>query len=183
MIMFTGSTCTGRKVAARAAERRDPPCPLELGGKDPMIVCADADLDRAANAAATWGLCEQRPGLHVGRAHLRRAEGRMTSSFTSSSSGSKSCASAASPPRGGRRRRDDLPAAAGGRGAPCRGRSRQGRASAHRRPACGWPRPVLRAHGPRRCRSRDGLHARGDLRPDAARHEGPRCRRGGAASQ
>ena len=55
MIMFTGSTRTGRKVAARAAERLIP-VSLELGGKDPMIVCADADLDRAANAAATWGL-------------------------------------------------------------------------------------------------------------------------------
>jgi acyl-CoA reductase-like NAD-dependent aldehyde dehydrogenase len=55
MVMFTGSTRTGRKVAARAAERLIP-VSLELGGKDPMIVCADADLDRAANAAATWGL-------------------------------------------------------------------------------------------------------------------------------
>lgn len=55
MVMFTGSTATGRKVAARAAERLIP-VSLELGGKDPMIVCADADLDRAANAAATWGL-------------------------------------------------------------------------------------------------------------------------------
>ena len=55
MIMFTGSTRTGRKVAARAAERLIP-VSLEMGGKDPMIVCADADLDRAANAAATMGL-------------------------------------------------------------------------------------------------------------------------------
>jgi acyl-CoA reductase-like NAD-dependent aldehyde dehydrogenase len=54
MIMFTGSTRTGRKVAARAAERLIP-ASLEMGGKDPMIVCADADLDRAANAAATMG--------------------------------------------------------------------------------------------------------------------------------
>ena len=46
---------TGRKVAARAAERLIP-VSLEMGGKDPMIVCADADLDRAANAAATMGL-------------------------------------------------------------------------------------------------------------------------------
>jgi hypothetical protein len=55
MIMFTGSTPTGRHVAARAASRLIP-VSLELGGKDPMIVCADANLDRAANAAATFGL-------------------------------------------------------------------------------------------------------------------------------
>jgi acyl-CoA reductase-like NAD-dependent aldehyde dehydrogenase len=55
MIMFTGSTRTGRNVAARAAQRLIP-VSLELGGKDPMIVCADANLDRAANAAAAFGL-------------------------------------------------------------------------------------------------------------------------------
>lgn len=55
MVAFTGSTRTGRKVGTRAAERLIP-CSLELGGKDPMIVCADADLERAANAAATFGL-------------------------------------------------------------------------------------------------------------------------------
>ena len=55
MIMFTGSTRTGRDVARRAANRLIP-VSLELGGKDPMIVCADANLDRAANAAATFGL-------------------------------------------------------------------------------------------------------------------------------
>jgi acyl-CoA reductase-like NAD-dependent aldehyde dehydrogenase len=55
MIMFTGSTRTGREVAARGAERLIP-VSLELGGKDPMIVCADANLDRAATAAATFGL-------------------------------------------------------------------------------------------------------------------------------
>jgi acyl-CoA reductase-like NAD-dependent aldehyde dehydrogenase len=50
-VMFTGSTRTGRAVMKAAAERLIP-CWLELGGKDPMVVCADADLDRAANAAA-----------------------------------------------------------------------------------------------------------------------------------
>jgi acyl-CoA reductase-like NAD-dependent aldehyde dehydrogenase len=52
-IQFTGSDRTGRKVMARAAETLTP-VSLELGGKDPMIVLADADIDRAANAAA-WG--------------------------------------------------------------------------------------------------------------------------------
>ncbi|HVW43578.1 MAG TPA: aldehyde dehydrogenase family protein [Amycolatopsis sp.] len=53
MVMFTGSTRTGRKIAARAGERLIP-CSLELGGKDPMIVLADADIDRASSGAA-WG--------------------------------------------------------------------------------------------------------------------------------
>jgi betaine-aldehyde dehydrogenase len=52
-IQFTGSDRTGRKVMARAAETLTP-VSLELGGKDPMIVLDDADVDRAANAAA-WG--------------------------------------------------------------------------------------------------------------------------------
>jgi betaine-aldehyde dehydrogenase len=52
-LQFTGSDRTGRKVMGRAAESLTP-VSLELGGKDPMIVLADADLDRAANAAA-WG--------------------------------------------------------------------------------------------------------------------------------
>jgi acyl-CoA reductase-like NAD-dependent aldehyde dehydrogenase len=49
-ISFTGSVGTGKKVAAACAERLIP-CSLELGGKDAMIVCADADLERAANGA------------------------------------------------------------------------------------------------------------------------------------
>jgi acyl-CoA reductase-like NAD-dependent aldehyde dehydrogenase len=52
-IQFTGSTHTGKQIAQRAAERLIP-YSLELGGKDAMIVLADADLDRAANAAV-WG--------------------------------------------------------------------------------------------------------------------------------
>jgi len=53
MIQFTGSVGTGRRIGMRAAERMIP-CTLELGGKDAMIVLADADLDRAARAAV-WG--------------------------------------------------------------------------------------------------------------------------------
>jgi acyl-CoA reductase-like NAD-dependent aldehyde dehydrogenase len=55
MIMFTGSTRTGRKVAQAAAERLIP-CSLELGGNDPMIVLADADLERAANVATYYSM-------------------------------------------------------------------------------------------------------------------------------
>ncbi len=55
MIMFTGSTATGRKVA-EAAARRLIPCSLELGGKDPMIVLSDADLERAANFATYYSM-------------------------------------------------------------------------------------------------------------------------------
>ena len=54
-VMFTGSTATGRKVMERAAKTLTP-VSLELGGKDPMIVCADADIDRAANAAAYYAM-------------------------------------------------------------------------------------------------------------------------------
>jgi len=53
MIQFTGSVATGRRIGVRAAERMIPCC-LELGGKDAMIVLADADIDRAAKAAV-WG--------------------------------------------------------------------------------------------------------------------------------
>jgi betaine-aldehyde dehydrogenase len=52
-IQFTGSDRTGKRVMARAAETLTP-VSLELGGKDPMIVLRDADVERAVNAA-TWG--------------------------------------------------------------------------------------------------------------------------------
>lgn len=55
MVMFTGSTPVGRRIGARCGERLIP-CSLELGGKDPMLVLDDADLDRAANCAAFYGL-------------------------------------------------------------------------------------------------------------------------------
>lgn len=52
-VCFTGSVATGKKVAAAAAETLTPVV-LELGGKDPMVVCDDADIDRAVNGAL-WG--------------------------------------------------------------------------------------------------------------------------------
>src|SRR5690348_2397219 len=55
MIMFTGSTATGKKVLMRGAETLTP-VSLELGGKDTMLVLRDADLERAANMAVQWGM-------------------------------------------------------------------------------------------------------------------------------
>ena len=52
-IMFTGSVATGKKIAENAAKTLTPVV-LELGGKDPMIVFADADTE-AASSAAVWG--------------------------------------------------------------------------------------------------------------------------------
>lgn len=52
-IIFTGSTAVGRRVMCAAAEQVTPVV-LELGGKDPAIVAADADLPRAAKGIV-WG--------------------------------------------------------------------------------------------------------------------------------
>ena len=54
-VMFTGSVKTGKRVMAQAAQTLTPVA-LELGGKDPMIVLSDADLERAANAAVSYGM-------------------------------------------------------------------------------------------------------------------------------
>lgn len=52
-IFFTGSTATGKIILERSAKYLIP-VELELGGKDPMIVFEDANLERAVNAAI-WG--------------------------------------------------------------------------------------------------------------------------------
>ena len=52
-VQFTGSDRTARKVLAQAAQTLTP-VSAELGGKDPMIVLASSDIEKAANAA-TWG--------------------------------------------------------------------------------------------------------------------------------
>jgi acyl-CoA reductase-like NAD-dependent aldehyde dehydrogenase len=52
-LVFTGSVATGKRIAVVAAERLLPMV-LELGGKDPMIVLDDADVE-VASSAAVWG--------------------------------------------------------------------------------------------------------------------------------
>lgn len=53
-LVFTGGVATGRKVAAACGERLVP-CVMELGGKAPLIVCEDADVERAARGAVFGG--------------------------------------------------------------------------------------------------------------------------------
>jgi benzaldehyde dehydrogenase (NAD) len=57
-INFTGSTAVGKIIARRAAEHLKP-CLLELGGKAPLIVLDDADLDEAVKAAAFGAFMNQ----------------------------------------------------------------------------------------------------------------------------
>src|SRR5215472_7321168 len=52
-LVFTGSVATGKRIQAEAAARLLPTV-LELGGSDPVIVCADADLD-LASSGTVWG--------------------------------------------------------------------------------------------------------------------------------
>ncbi len=69
-ICFTGSVATGKKVAVSAAENFIPAF-LELGGKDPAIVLADADLDAAATgilrsaAGLTGQTCQSLERIYV----------------------------------------------------------------------------------------------------------------------
>src|ERR1700684_2066211 len=57
-VNFTGSTAVGKIIAKRAAEHLKP-CLLELGGKAPLIVLDDADLDEAVKAAAFGAFMNQ----------------------------------------------------------------------------------------------------------------------------
>ena len=95
-VCFTGSTRTGKIVAARCAERLIG-CSLELGGKNPLLVLDDADPERAAEGAvrACFGnagqLCVSTERLYVAEAvlpaftaaFLRRTEALHVGSSTS----------------------------------------------------------------------------------------------------
>ena len=182
MVMFTGSTATGQKVMERAA-RTLTPVSLELGGKDPMIVLADADLERAANAATYYSM--QNGGqtcISVERVYVEApVYDEFVAKVTEQGPG-------AAPGRAGRagqrrRRRGHVPAAARHRLRPRRRRARGRRHRAHRRPREHvHGRALLRADRARRRRPLDGVHDRGDVRPDAADHARG-GRRGGAQAR
>ncbi|EYF07332.1 aldehyde dehydrogenase family protein [Chondromyces apiculatus] len=54
LCVFTGGVSTGKRVAAACGERLIP-CVMELGGKAPLIACADADIERTAQAIVFGG--------------------------------------------------------------------------------------------------------------------------------
>ena len=102
-IFFTGSVEVGRKVGVECAKRMKGSV-LELGGKDPQIVCADADLANAISGARLGRLRERRPDLLGDRARLRPPRRRRRASSRASCarpSGSPSATRASGPPRSG----------------------------------------------------------------------------------
>ena len=183
MVMFTGSVETGKKVMARAAETLTP-VSLELGGNDPMIVLADADLERAANAAVSYGMNNSgQVCISVERVYveepvydefLERVTGKVEAlrQGPPGAPGSVDVGAIIFPPQIELIEAHVRDAVAKGARVVTGGRRAAGRG-----------RPLLRAHGARRRRSLDALHDRGDLRPDAAGDAGGRRRGGGAARQ
>ncbi len=72
-LIFTGSVATGKRVG-EAAARRLLPVVLELGGKDPMIVLEDADIDIASSGALWARVHELRSDLPVAGTLLRSSQ-------------------------------------------------------------------------------------------------------------
>ena len=73
-IFFTGSTAVG-KVVMTAAAKHLTPVTLELGGKSPTIVAADADLERRRAAHRVGQVHERRPDVHRPRLRAGRRAG------------------------------------------------------------------------------------------------------------
>ena len=164
-VVFTGSGEVGRKVAAAAGERLRP-VTLELGGKDPMLVFADADLDRAV-AGALWGsfsncgqVCSAVERIYV--------EQPLQEAFVEELVAAHAAAAARPRRRAERRAR---PAGRGGAACARRGagggRRRTRRRAAHGRPASRRrsARLVLRADGLTEWTPRHGSSARRSSAP------------------
>ena len=182
-VMFTGSTATGKKVAERAAQTLTP-VGLELGGKDPMIVLRDADLEKAANAATYYSM--QNGGqtcISVERVYVEEPVYDEFVRLVTEKVAALRQGVPTEPRQRGRRRRH-VRQAVGDRGLA---RARTPWTRARTSPsAASRARAAGRFYEPTRAARRgplDGVHDRGDLRPDAADHEGRRRRGGAAAGQ
>ena len=178
MIAFTGSVETGKQVMRRAAERLIP-VSLELGGKDPMIVLKDADLDRAAGACV-WGalmncgqICTSIERVYVEAPVYQQFVDKIVARVRAIRQGPSEdeveigCMTSEAQLKKVAAQVDEA--------------VRRRRQSADRRPAQSeFAGLLLRAHGAGRRRSFDEHHDGGNLRPDHSDREGQGCR-GGAA--
>ena len=175
-VQFTGSERTGRIVMKRAADTLTP-VSLELGGKDPLIVTRDADIDRAVNATAWGGLlntgqiCISIERVYVEEPIYDEFVDKLRAQVETLRQGADGDTYTR------RGRGDDLARADRHRLRPGRGRARRRRPDPHRRQAQGRAGRLVRADGDRRRRPLDEGDARGDLRPGDPGDEGPRRRR------
>ena len=134
-VMFTGSTATGKKVLARAAQTLTP-VSLELGGKDPMIVLVRRRPRARGQRRRLLLDAQRRPDLHLRRARLRRGAGVRRLRRSASSRRSTRSARARRPgPATSEVGAMTTARAARDRRAPRRRRGRQGRARADGRQA------------------------------------------------
>ena len=144
-ITFTGSSAVGMSILQSFSTSHPKPAICEMGGKNPVIVAASADLDLAVEGTARGGLRVRRPEVLGGVAGVRRRVGWPTSSWPDWSSA---------------RRGDPRHLAARARAASCRRSSTRRRSTASRRSS---PMPA----SPARCSpvatgSTDGHHAAGN---------------------
>ena len=103
-ILFTGSPAVGRVVAGECVSR-EKEVTVELGGKDAMLVLADAHLPRAIAGALWAGCAGAGQARGVGRARVRRARAARALRRRARRRGARRCASATRPtraPRSGR---------------------------------------------------------------------------------
>ena len=184
-VAFTGSVATGKKIAATCAERIAR-VNLEIGGKDPFIVCDDVagDIGVAARGGA-WAaflnagqVCTSAERFYVARAGLRRLRQRVRRAHASRcGSATRSTPTTDLGPMVSAAQREKVVAqveAAVGGGRRGRHRRRRRRAGA---------RALLRPGGRHRRAGGDRAPARGDVRPRRADRAGHDARRGDRAGQ
>jgi hypothetical protein len=169
-VAFTGSTEVGKKIVQASAGNLKR-VSLELGGKSPNIVFADADLSRAASGAFFGIFFNQGPGLLRGQPAAGPGEGVRRHAGPPAQHRRRSA------PRTGNRSADDdgaarLRRAAAARHGLHRRRSQRRRRPRHRRQPCRrrlGPWLLRRADHLRPSRRRHEGRARGDLRTSAGR--------------
>ena len=124
-VCFTGSTATGKLIAKQCADRLIG-CSLELGGKNPILVLRDADVDARRGGRRAGLLLQRRPALRLHGADVRRRPGLRPVRRPVRRPASRRCGSAR-PGLGQRHGLAHLAAAARRGHRARRGRPRQGR--------------------------------------------------------